>query len=325
MLKLSVIVPVYNVSRYLAKCLDSLLCQDMSSEEYEIIVVNDGSTDDSGDIAASYAERYPCIKLINQDNQGLSGARNAGLGVASGKYVQFVDSDDYLEFNVIGGLVLKMETDRLDVLRFNYQNVNEEYQVYVPYKDNKPFVDYTDSITDGLTFLTERLGYACYAVQFMIRRELLMSDGCIFKSGVYFEDTEWTPRMLNLAERVTSVDTVVYNYLLRSGSITQSVSLDKKHKVVEDKLSLIASMKEQMAGKSDKRWYEGMTAFTVVSLLDSIVADFYGERSAFIGKLRGLDVFPLSDYHITPRMMRKVKLINISLSLYMIIAKVRRA
>ena len=98
-MKLSIIVPVYNVADYLPKCLDSLLVQDLSQNEYEIIVVNDGSTDNSGKIAEEYSKTYSNIILINQENQGLSGARNTGIQNAKGEYVQFVDSDDYLEPN----------------------------------------------------------------------------------------------------------------------------------------------------------------------------------------------------------------------------------
>ena len=324
MMKLSIIVPVYNVSKYLSKCLDSLICQDIDNEDYEIIVVNDGSTDDSGEIARMFAGKYSNIILINQENQGLSGARNAGIKAAKGKYIQFVDSDDYLEPNVEKALVEKMEKENLDILRFNYQNVNEYYNVFIPYKDYKPFVDYRDEITDGLTFLTERLGYACYAVQFMIKSELLKKEENLFKRGIYFEDTEWTPRIMTQADRVTSVDTVVYNYLLRDGSISRSISLEKKRKVVEDKLKLVESMKSQMSDKRDKRWYEGMVAFTVVTILDAVASEFYSERRKYIEILRDMKLFPLSKYHITKRMQRKIKLVNLQPEIYCLMMKVRK-
>ena len=323
MMKLSIIVPVYNVSKYLSKCLDSLIRQDIDKEDYEIIVVNDGSTDDSGEIAKMYAGRYSNIILINQENQGLSGARNTGIKAAKGEYIQFVDSDDYLESNVEKTLVEKMENDNLDILRFNYQNVNENYEVFIPYKDYKPFVDYRDEITDGLTFLTERLGYACYAVQFVIKAEILKKEENLFKRGIYFEDTEWTPRILTQAGRVTSVDTVVYNYLLRDGSISRSINSDKKRKVVEDKLKLVESMKSQMADKKDRRWYEGMVAFTVISVLDEVAFEFYKERRKYIKILKDMKVFPLSKFHITKRMQRKIKLVNLQPEFYCLILHIK--
>lgn len=312
MLRLSIIVPVYNVSKYLAKCLDSLLFQDLQFNEYEIIVVNDGSTDNSEEISRQYEEKYSNIKVVRQENQGLSGARNAGIKLSKGKYIQFVDSDDYLEPNVLRTLVDKMETDNLEVLRFNYQNVNENYEIFEPYKEHKPYVDYRDEVCDGLTFLTERLGYACYAVQFLIKSELLKKEENTFKSGIYFEDTEWTPRILAQAKRVTSTDLMVYNYLLRQGSITNSVSIEKKRKVLDDKMLLVSSLKQQMLDKADKRWYEGMISATVISIFGCIVADFYKEKDKYLMGLKDLDVYPLSYYHASKLAARKIKFINFS-------------
>ena len=140
---LSIIVPVYNVEKYLRKCVDSLLTQDLPPEEYEIILVDDGSTDQSGTICDEYAADHPIVKAMHQQNGGLSAARNSGVAVAQGRYVQFVDSDDYLEPNMLKTLVEKMETDQLDVLRFNYRNVNERYEVIEPNKDPKRWVNYS--------------------------------------------------------------------------------------------------------------------------------------------------------------------------------------
>ena len=119
--RLSFIVPVYNVSPYLRKCVDSLLMQDC--EDNEIILVDDGSTDDSGTICDELAAAYENIRVIHQQNGGLSAARNAGLKAAEGEYICFVDSDDYWEENVLGGLMEQVEREKLDVLRFDYQNV----------------------------------------------------------------------------------------------------------------------------------------------------------------------------------------------------------
>lgn len=320
---LSIVVPVYNVEDYLSKCLDSILNQDIDKDDYEIIVVNDGSTDGSGGIAKEYAERYSNITLINQENQGLSGARNSGIKVARGKYIQFVDSDDYLEPDVEKSLVEKMKSENLDILRFNYQNVNEKGEAFDPNKASKLYVDYRDEVCDGITFLNERQGPACYAVQFMLKTELVKSIP-LFMEGIYFEDVEWTPRILTAANRVTSESRIIYNYLVRQGSITKARTLEKKRKVIDDKIFLIELMKSQMADKSDKRWYEGMIAGTVISLLGAIVADLYDERRKYIKKLKELAVFPLSDYHLNSGGLRKRRLINLSPELYCLIIRLKR-
>ena len=315
-MKLSIIVPVYNVADYLAKCLDSLLAQDLPQNEYEIIVVNDGSSDNSEEIAQQYADKYVNITLINQENQGLSGARNTGIKHAKGDYIQFVDSDDYLEENVLGGLMKQVEKDDLDVLRFNYENVNDNGEIINPNKDPKHFVDFSNEVVDGLTFLNKRLGPACYAVQFIIKKKLLIDNNIIFKSGIYFEDTEWTPRMLLKTNRVASTKTVAYYYLMRDGSITKAVNKEKQRKVLEDKILLIHSMKEQYKINTSAIWYLSMIAGTMLSTIGYIAINFYDVRKSYLKKIQELQVYPLSYYQSTKLIKRKLLLINFSPSFY---------
>lgn len=309
-MKLSIVVPIYKVEPYLPKCVESLLAQDLPKEDYEIILVDDGSPDRCGEICDAYVARYVNVKVVHRKNGGLSAARNTGIEVAQGEYVQFVDSDDYLEPNVLKALVEKMDSDKLDILRFNYQNVNELYEVFEPNKVSKPFVDYRDEVCDGLTFLTERLGFGCYAWQFLLRRELL--EGCVFKEGIYFEDMEWTPRVLLKAKRVTSTDMMVYDYLMRQGSITQSVDENKKRKVLDDRLSLIGSMKEQMEKVGDKRWFEGMIGQMAIGIIGSASSDYYELRKPLIKRLKEEGLFPLSSYHSTDLAARKICIANVS-------------
>ena len=309
-LMLSVIVPVYNVERYLRKCVESLLCQDLSPEEYELILVDDGSPDGSPIICDEYASKHENIKVVHRENGGLSVARNTGINVAQGKYIQFVDSDDYLEPNVLKSLVQKMENKNLDVLRFNYRNVNGKGEEIHPNKDPRRYVDYSDKVCDGLTFLSERLGPACYACQFMIRRDLL--EGCLFKEGIYFEDMEWTPRMLLKAQRVTSTDFMVYNYLMRAGSITRGVDKEKKRKSLNDRLLLIDSIKEHIQNVSDRRWFEGMIAQVAISIVSSVSSYFYPDRKRILKTLLEKNVFPLSTYNANKTAVRKIRIANVS-------------
>lgn len=309
-LLLSIIVPIYNVEKYLCKCIDSLLIQDLPKEQYEIILVDDGSPDRCGEIADEYALKYSNIRVLHQENGGLSVARNTGIVAAKGKYIQFVDADDYLEPNVLGRLVARAQKDNLDILRFNYQNVNEQYEVFEPYKEHRPFTDYSESLCTGLEFLNERLGYACYAVQFLIRTDLI--NDCLFKEHILFEDTQWTPRMLRRAQRVSSTSDVVYNYLSRIGSITNAEGIDKQRKLVESKILLIEDLKCQMIDCSDTRWYEGMISGTVISIIGLLSGKLFKDRHIYLKQLKGLDVYPLVNYHISKTGKRKVWFINIS-------------
>ena len=311
-MKLSIIVPVYNVETFLNKCVDSLLNQDLPKEDYEIILVDDGSKDGSGNLCDSLAEEHGNIRVIHQQNCGLSGARNAGIPVASGDYVLFVDSDDYLCPNVLGTLVGRMEDQDLDILRFNYQNVNMDGAVFEPNKYVKPFVDYSSEVCDGETFLNKRLGFACYAWQFMVKASILQQEGNGFKEGIYFEDVEWTPRILLLARRVASTDTVIYNYLFRTGSIARNTDTEKKRKAIRDKMTILegfAALKPQV---KDGRWFRGMSSQIALSILDTVGRFFYPERKEYIRALKQQVAFPLSTYHATKSARRKIWLANLS-------------
>lgn len=311
-MKLSIIVPVYNVEAFLNKCVDSLLAQDLSKEDYEVILVDDGSTDSSGALCDTLAAEHGNIRVIHQQNRGLSGARNAGIPVASGTYVLFVDSDDFLCPNVLGTLVGLMESKELDILRFNYQNVNMDGAVFEPNKYVKPFVDYSDVVCDGETFLNERLGYACYAWQFLVKASILRQEGNGFKEGIYFEDVEWTPRILLQALRVASTDTLVYNYLFRTGSIARNKDAEKKRKAIRDKMTILegfAALKPQV---KDDRWFRGMSSQIALSIFDIVGRFFYPERKEYIRALKRQVAFPLSTYHATKSSRRKILLANVS-------------
>ncbi len=324
--KLSIIVPIYNVEQYLRKCVDSLLAQNIS--DYEIILVDDGSTDNCPAICDEYASpsfvnsltHSVVIKVIHQPNAGLSAARNSGVRIANGDYLMFVDSDDYIESNVLKGLMEQVGRDNLDVLRYRLQYVNPQYEVYNPYKSD-PFKgnDYSAEVTDGVTFLNTRMNTQCYAWQYVVRRSLLITNeglanervnDCLFTSGIYFEDTDWTPRMLIRARRAASTNTVVYNYLQREGSITKAVNRSKQQKVLDDKMRLISEMQRQAVtlrkvGRYNK-WYYGMIADTVVSIIGMLSTDFYNEKDNYLEQLRSLNIHPVANKSI------KTRLINLS-------------
>ena len=360
MIKLSFIVPVYNVAPYLRKCVDSLLAQDY--DDYAIILIDDGSTDESGVICDEYAassfsaagtspfseadHSIIPIRVIHQKNGGLSAARNAGIKCANGAYLCFVDSDDYWQPNVLGGLMAQVERDNLDVLRFNYQNVNERYEVFCPNKHPKRDVDYGESVVDGETFLNERLGPACYAVMFILRRDMILNlkseeivppagkeiinhkseiDDCLFTEGIYFEDVDWTPRMLLRAKRVASTPQVVYNYLWRTGSITLPTDPVKRKKVLEDKIRLIRGFQEQSQFVKDPVWFTWMTSSTAMGVLGMLAKMSPAERKPYLQELKSLQIFPLSakkEKMLSQRI--KTYLANISPNIYCKLMSIRK-
>ena len=313
-MKLSIIVPIYNVAPYLRKCVDSLLAQDIT--DYEIILVDDGSTDDSGAIADEIVKEAmgngqwaidnesnrqspiansPTLRVIHQENAGLSAARNTGIAVAQGDYILFVDSDDYLQPNVLGALMEQVEREQLDVLRFDFQNVRQtetgEYEVFQPNKYPHQ-VDTCCEVVDGETYLDERMGYACYAVQFVVRRDIALQE--LFTLNIHFEDVDWTPRVLLAAKRVNSTQLVVYSYLVRQGSITQ-VQGDKSklRKNLEDSILVMHALTTLRMNYPNCLWLRRMISCSAVGVLTRVARMFYSERKGYIYRLCEMNVFPV--------------------------------
>ena len=327
MINLSFVVPVYNVEQYLAKCLDSILVGNAFTGQ--VICVNDGSTDGSAAILDHYVKKYQNVEVITRTNSGLSAARNAGLKAAKGEYVCFLDSDDYWQSDVLGGLLAQIERDNLDVLRFNYQNVNDQYEVIHPNKNPKRDVDYSESVVDGETFLNERLGPSCYSVMFIFRRELIYPStlnnrhSTLFTPGIYFEDVDWTPRMLLRAKRVASTSTIVYNYLWRAGSITLPTNIEKQKKVIEDKIRLLQGFKEQSLFVRNPKWYKWMTSFTTMSILGILAKLEKKSCMLYIKELQSMSVFPLSTIRTNWNERMKIRLANISPRLFLLLMRLK--
>jgi len=359
-IKLSFIVPVYNVAPYLRKCVDSLLAQDY--DDYEIILVDDGSTDESSAICDEYAASSLSaagtspfseadhsiipIRVIHQPNAGLSAARNAGLKIAKGEYICFVDSDDYWQPNVLSGLMAQVERDNLDVLRFDYQNVrltpNGAYEVFEPNKTPR-YIDHKNEIVNGETYLNTRMGYACYAVMFILRRDLILPTrvnkkdsfplrvksfaqsnvqrtlveqngvGLLFTPGIHFEDVDWLPRMMLCAQRVNSTQTTVYNYFVRQGSITKTQGNKAKiRKNIEDSMSIIETYSAYIERYPACRWLKNMQSSMIASVLMTVAQSLYSERKEYISRLKAFNVFPLSIADQGRTYKRRAMLINIS-------------
>lgn len=308
---LSFVVPIYGVEKYLDKCVQSLLSQDYNN--FEIVLVDDESPDNCPEMCDEYASKYQNIQVVHRKNGGLSAARNSGVDVAKGKYICFVDSDDYWNENVLGLLMALIEKDDLDVLRFKWQYVNEEYKIVNPYKSD-PYMghDFTNDVTDGVNFLDKRQGTACYACQYILNANILSQER--FTEGILFEDTDWTPRMMLKARRVASTDTVVYNYLIRPGSITNALNFAKQKEVLENKMRIVVEMQRQaniLKSKSlPNKWFDGMIAATVESIAGLISTLFWRERKEYVQRLKKMNIWPLKSKSSN----FKIMLLNLNLN-----------
>ena len=223
MMDLSIIIPVYNVEKYLKKCLDSILVDNAFTGQ--VVCVNDGSKDGSGLILDEYAKKYPNVEIITQPNAGLSAARNAGFERATAEYVFFPDSDDWL----ISGAIDKIMTqvDGEDVVYFNtkiYQEETERLGGKIDLIEMKHVCgrEYLEAVYDK----PRNMPYVCVWGG-VYKRSFLKEHHLYNEPGIYHEDNYFTPQVLLAAGDVSCFNEYVYVYRVRKGSITAKVT--EKH------------------------------------------------------------------------------------------------
>lgn len=262
MKELSIIIPVYNVQKYLEDCLLSIYKQSLSLETFEVIAVNDGSTDSSIDILREYGEIYPNLIIISQENKGLSKARNNGLAVASGKYVFFMDSDDFLCLDSLASLLSKAVEYDLDVLRFDYKFVDEKGDELDKKTNRDKRKRYSDWLVDG-KFLYEHLYQGEFFCLSLLKRSFLLEYSILYKEGVFFEDVEYALKVAYHANKVIYIDSCIYAYRQRGTSI--SYTIDKK--IVTDIIGTSTSVLKYINDSSLGNGFKYVIKDTVTNLI----------------------------------------------------------
>lgn len=216
--EVSVIVPVYNVEMYLQRCLDSLTGQTL--KDIEIICIDDGSPDNCGKILDEYAANDSRIKVIHQDNAGLSAARNNGMKIANGKYISFVDSDDFVDLEFLEKLYETAERSQADITAASIirkRKNSEKYRIH--------YTEEADVETLPEKIAVCNVPKCCYVVSKLYRRELIIDEK--FSDGVYFEDVLWLPGILKKSGKLVTVPGVNYYYWVNPLSTVKQVSAKK--------------------------------------------------------------------------------------------------
>lgn len=292
---ISIVIPMYKVELYIEKCLLSCIRQNLSYDEYEIIVVNDGSPDNSLIIAEQIATTVKNIHVVSQSNKGLSAARNTGLSLAKGEYVWFVDSDDWIEENCLGRISTLLKKD-VDILQLQYRKVYENGgpNVEVPFYS-------IDGIKNGREIIS--LGGLPAPAQFSIyKREFLRKNGLEFYEGILHEDSEFKPRATYLAESIMSDTEVCYNYLQRSsGSITSSFKLRNATSMLVVMNNIVRFVQKYGAEANIKKHFYRMVGMNMNSLL-------IGYRQLNICEKKQIDEVLKENKHLFICMMKTMNL-----------------
>ncbi len=245
----SVIIPVYNVEQYLRECVDSVINQ--TYKNFEIILVDDGSTDSSGEICDEYVEKDERISAIHQKNAGPSKTRNTGLENATGKYIYFLDSDDYIESNALELLVSTAESSDADLVFFDAHSFSDDgsdvHQGYTVKGTYKPESGY-----EVLTKLHDNKDYHCAIYLLFIKHQLLTDNKIRFLESAYCsEDMLFTYQVYCSSEKAVQCKSTLYHRRYRSGSIVTSKKSQRHFRSCRDVYEEIRDYSEKIGKTGD--------------------------------------------------------------------------
>lgn len=266
----SVIVPVYNVEGFLPGCLDSIVRQ--GCRKYEIIIVDDGSTDGSGRICDQYAERYPQCRVIHQENKGLAGARNTGLQCARGKYIVFVDSDDYLEKELLTKAYYCMEEQGYEACSFAARRVNEEGVSLYDLRFFEAVGTYSFSEESKekfllTSFLQYSLGWEAWI--YIYRRDIIEQNDMRFDEQIsYAEDLPFTFEYMRYAKSLIKMPDILYNYTMREASITGTTNAKRLIRGIFE--GVFTVMQSKLKSDEEYLYYAALLNYFVPSVLQEI-------------------------------------------------------
>jgi glycosyltransferase involved in cell wall biosynthesis len=232
-MKLSVIIPIYNVEKYIEKCIKSLLDNDLGFSEYEIIVVDDESPDNSLNIVKELANQYSNIKIISQKNKGLGGARNTGISNSSGEYLLFLDSDDWYLNNTLKNLISIADKYNLEILEFAAQGITSNGGISFHF-----FNSTNKNVLSGVAYYNT-IRYLNSACNKLYKRNFLVNNNLFFLEKIFIEDFEFNTRVFFKAKRVMATDYLVAQFLQSENSITRNNDISKKEKVINDFIQII--------------------------------------------------------------------------------------
>lgn len=302
--KFSLIIPAYNVEKYIKKCLDSVLNQTYNN--YEIIIINDGSTDNTSKILESYKSNKK-IKIINQENKGLSNARNTGVSNAKGDYILFIDSDDFIEKELLE--ILNKTINDEDLVRFQIRILDETNKIIKEYKEE------TFNNLNGIEAFNKLSKYNLVelAVCYAYKKDTFLKNNYKFEEKTYHEDFGLIPYIIISSKKVTSINYIGYNYLQRKNSIMNNTDYEKEIKKSNDVLKHYKNLiKWSQNIEGDLTIYKSFIANSVILKSLNLKEKDYKN---YIKKLKEYKVY---DNLLTNNKENKIKkiLIKISPKLY---------
>ncbi len=242
----SIIVPVYNVETYLRECINSILSQNF--RDFELILVDDGSTDSSPLICEEYKMQDPRVKVVHQQNSGQAAARNSGTALAKGDYICYVDSDDFLMDNTVLEKLSEKIINQPDIVHYKFVEWFEEKQCIMQCHFSYDICVENRTLSDIYCELINKDAYYNSAWSKIIRRKFLEDNKIQFCEGIYGEDNEWYYHVVMVANSLVLVDEPLYVYRRRKGSTTKSI----KRKNLEDQIFVLNKWQNILIGNKQR-------------------------------------------------------------------------
>lgn len=306
---LSVIIPIYNVEKYLKECIESVLSQSFA--DYEMILVNDGSTDGSGAICDEYGSNYDFIHVIHQENGGLSDARNSGTKIAQGMYIMYIDSDDYLLDASCLQKIYESAQNAPDVILYKYKKFIDGSNKFI--EPNIKLPDYNcesvDDLGNYLMGLVQNDAFYCAAWMKTIKRTIIQENDIQFEKGLLSEDQEWYYHVLQKVNKINSIDEAFIAYRQRANSITSSVG----EKNLKDTIYIISKwskdIKENVTNEKVKEALLNSLGKLYANLIIAFSRVEKTQRRAYKKDIKDLNW--LLEYDANPRTQKMKKMYQI--------------
>jgi len=312
MKKISVIVPIYNAEKYLARCLDSILAY--ADENVEVILINDGSNDLSEEIVKTYLGKYKSsIKYIKQANKGVANARNLGLEKATGDYIIFVDSDDYIDKNLFKNLELYMEQD-IDIIKYKAIIETDEEET-IGRLEGPIFDTVTGEKAFSKLFYTDEMLDALWVYAY--KRELFTKNKLKFTKDLDHEDFGLIPLIILKANTFISTNIQGYHYVQSKNSVTRNADYAKTVKKLFDTLIHYDNMIKQIESyKISKKAKEDVKIFYTNSILLRVNDLKKEDRKKFIKEIRKRKMLKNIKVRNTKQLLKRI-ILQINIPLYL--------
>ena len=286
-LKLSIIIPVYNTEKYVGECLDSCVDQDIPKNEYEIICVDDGSTDGSRKVLATYSEKYSNIHVYKQKNQGVSAARNGGISVAQGKYIWFVDSDDYIAVNCLKILLGAMEQYNAETCMFGRQTTANGIESAKP-------------IDIKSIKLSDKRKTSMFVTNTIFSKNTLVKNNILFPLNMQHGEDTYFSYIYSLFARPSKlllIDGVMYYYRIREGSALHTKTFEELSKRIRSHINMAIAYREILNEKSvgeniDIKDLKRRISMAVSAAMFSASGNKGYDIRVLLSELKGLGLYP---------------------------------